>query len=257
MVTIDIEKQLSGHIFAYLLILTRMGAAFMFFPGIGEAFVNARIRLILAMTISFLVLPVLGPTLPAIPSQPAILTLLLIQEVTIGIFFGCVLRVLMNAVETAGTVISLQIGISNATILNPTLASQSALPSAFLGMMALVLIFITGLDRLLIQAIIDTYNIFPPGEFPSPGDMVETYSHMVTQSFTKGVELAGPFIIGGLLIYTALGLMQRLMQQVQLFLIIMPVQILGGFALFAATLAAMMGAWIRYFDNSLNLFLSP
>lgn len=257
MLTLDIDQQLSGHVFPFLLVLTRLGVAFMLFPGIGEAFVPTKIRMMLALAVSFVMFPALTPQLPPLPSGVPDLVLLIAREALIGVFFGSLLRLLMGAIETAGTMVGLQIGLSNATILNPALASQSALPSAFLSVAAVALVFLTGLDHLLLQSLVDSYRVFPAGAFPETGDVVESYSHMVTSSFKMGVELAAPFIIGGLLLYAALGFMQRLMQQVQLFLVVLPMQIFGGLILFMATLGAMLSVWLRYFDASLDQLLSP
>jgi flagellar biosynthetic protein FliR len=257
MLTVDISKQLSGNVFPFLLVLTRIGSAFMLFPGIGESFVPVRVRMMFALAISFIMCPVLMPLLPPMPPDIAGLGLLLAREVLIGLFFGCLLRLLMGVVETTGAMIGMQTGLSNAMILNPLLATQSALPSAFLSMAAVALVFITGLDHLLLQAMMDTYHVFPAGSFPEPGDVVEIYSRMVTRSFLMGVELAAPFLISGLILYSALGFMQRLMQQVQLFLVVMPVQILGGIMLFGATLAAILSVWLEYVDASLDHLLTP
>ncbi len=62
-------------------------------------------------------------------------------EVVIGLFFGTLLRMLISSLETAGTVIGMQTGLSNATILNPALAAQSTLPSAMLSVVGVTLHF--------------------------------------------------------------------------------------------------------------------
>lgn len=257
MLTLDIGKQLSGHVFPFLLITTRVGAAMMLFPGIGEAFVPSRIRILFAMAFSCVLYPVLMPHLPPQPNGIPELVLLIAKEALVGLFFGIILRLMMATLETAGSIISVQIGLSNAMILNPALASQSALTSAFLSMAGVALIFITGLDHMLLRAVADTYSIFPAGGEVIVGDVVETYSKMINQSFVVGTELAAPFLVSGLLLFVALGLMQRMMAQIQLFLVVMPLQIWGGLILFSVTLGLILTAWIHYFDDNLGNFINP
>ncbi|MDD5586749.1 MAG: flagellar biosynthetic protein FliR [Alphaproteobacteria bacterium] len=252
MVTINLDAQLSGHVFSFLLVFTRLGAALMLFPGLGEAFVPARVRLLMALFISFLLLPVLMPQLPALPASIPGLVKLVAIEALIGLYIGLLLRLLIMAVETAGAIVGVQTGLSNAMILNPALASQNPLPSAFLGTAGVTLLFITGLDHLLLRGLVNTYGLFPIGAPLLTGDMSEAYVRMVNKSFLVGIELAAPFLIGGLLLYVALGFMQRLVAQVQLFLVLIPVQICGGLFLFAVTLGSMMSAWLRFFDSSLT-----
>jgi len=251
MVTFNLEQQLTGHIFPFLLLFTRLGAVMMLFPGIGEAYVPARARLLFALGLCLLLLPVLMPQLPSMPGSIPDLGLLLASEVLIGVFAGSLLRLLMSVLETGGSIIAVQMGLSNAMILNPALATQSALPSAFLGSAAVTLLFLTGLDHLMLGGLVRLYDLFPAGGPVITGDIAQVFVKMFAKSFLVGVEIASPFLIVGLLMFVALGFMQRLVQQVQLFLVMLPLQILGGIFLFAVTVGVMLSVWLRFFDESL------
>jgi flagellar biosynthetic protein FliR len=249
--TLDLSAYLSGHVFQFMLVFTRLGAGLMMFPGIGESFVSPRIRLLFALSMTLILYPVLMSQLPEMPTDIPKLFALMAGEALIGVFFGAIMRLLINILETAGAVISIQTGLSNAMILNPTLAQQSALPSVFLGIAGVTALFSSGLDHLLLEALLRTYQLFPVGNFLPPGDIVQTYVRLITQSFAIGVQIAAPFLIIGLLLMVALGFMQRLMSQVQLFLIVVPVQILGGLLLIATTLAVTLQIWLRFFAESI------
>ncbi len=256
MTSLDLGAFLSGQVFAFLLVFARLSSAFMMFPGLGEAFVPARVRLMFALLFSFMMLPVLAPSLPPLPSQIPVLLALIAGEAFIGLFFGTVMRVLMDIVATMGAIVAMEIGLSNAMILNPALAGQSALPSAFLGVAALALLFATGLDHLVFRALVDTYKVFPVGGELFYGDVVKTYIGLVAKSFLVGVQLATPFIVGGLLLNVVLGVMQRMMPQIQLFLVMLPVQIMGGFFVFSVVVGAALGVWLKVYDDALgSLFI--
>jgi len=255
MTSLQLDKFLSGHVFAFLFLFARIGAVLMLMPGIGESYVSKRLRAMFALTVSFLLL---GPMLPHVPPPPSDipgLIRLLGFEVLVGLFFGSLLRLIMSTLETIGFVIALQTGLSNAVILNPALATQSPLPSAFMSVVGVTLVFTTGLDHYLLRGMMATYEVFPPGGVIAPGDMAQSFTHAVAGSFAAGVELAAPFMVIGLLMFVALGVMQRLMPQVQLFLVILPVQIWGGLLLLAITIGTMMTLWLRYFDQSVGGFL--
>lgn len=246
---VDLAAQLSGQVFPFMMIFCRIGAGMMMFPGIGEAFVTPRIRMLFSLALSFLLLPVLAPVIPAIPDHPGDMMRLIFIEILVGVFFGSVMRVMMGIVETAGAVIGMDIGLSNASILNPALATESALPAALLGTTALVLVFATGLDHLLFRALAGTYDIFPAGLTLPYGDLVQSFIGLVSRSFQVGIQLAAPLIVMGLLLYTAIGVMQRLMTQIQLFLIIIPVQIWGGLFVFAASIGLICSVWLSVYDD--------
>lgn len=255
---IDLAAQISGQIFPFMMIFCRLGSGMMLFPGIGEAFVTPRIRMLFALAFSFLLLPVLAPLIPVMPEHPGDLVRMMVIEIIVGIFFGMVTRLMMSIVETAGAIVGMDIGLSNASILNPSLATESALPAAFLSTAALVLVFATGLDHLLFRILVDTYHIFPAGLTLPYGDMVQSYIGIVSKAFTIGIQLALPLMIMGLLLYTAMGVMQRLMQQIQLFLVIIPVQIWGGLFVFSTCISIIFTVWLQVFDDTMaTLFLRP
>jgi len=252
----NLDTFLSGHAYAFVLIFCRFGSMMMLFPGIAENYVAARFRLMFAFSLSFLLLPVLMPRLPQMPTQIPTLAGLVFFEIAVGLFFGTFVRLIMGVLETTGTVIALQTGLSNATILNPALATQSTLPSALLSIIGVTLVFATGLDHMLLRSVMATYDLFPPGGDLMPGDMAQFMAHAMSSSFAIGVGLAMPFLIMGLLMFIALGMMQKLMPVVQLFLIVLPLQIWGGFFLVSVTLAGILTAWLRYFDASIDTFFT-
>jgi flagellar biosynthetic protein FliR len=254
MTTFHLDKFLSGHVFGFLFIFARLGSAIMLFPGIGEAYVSARIRLMFALSLSFLLMEPLIGRIPAPPEAIGDLFKLLSYEVLIGLFFGTMLRLIMSTLESAGAVVALQTGLSNATILNPSLAIQSTLASALLSVTGVTLIFVTGLDHMLFRSLIAIYDVFPPGGVIMPGDMAQTVIQMTNKSFVLGIELAMPFLVMGLLMFVALGIMQKLLPNIQLFLVALPVQVWGGIALLGITLAGMMTIWLEYFNSFFDTF---
>jgi flagellar biosynthetic protein FliR len=250
----NFADMLSGHVFGFLLLFSRIGAVMMLFPGVGEPYVPPRTRLLIAFMISFLLLEPMMPRLPPMPAQTAEMAMLVGAEIVIGLFFGTIIRLIMSALEAAGMIIGLQTGLSNATIINPAQATQSPLPAAFLSIVGLVLVFVTGVDHFLIRSMVALYDMFPVGGAFLPGDMAQSVIQMTNRTFAVGVELAAPFLIMGLLLYTALGVMQRLMPSVQLFMVSMPVQIWGGLAMFSLTIAGILTVWLRFFDQSMETF---
>ncbi len=251
---LSLETFLTGHVFAFMLLLSRIGAVLMLFPGIGEHYVPRRTRMVFASMLCFLLLGPMFASLPPMPAAPAEIARLVVYEIVIGLFFGTLIRLTMSALEAAGMIVGMQTGLSNATMMNPAMAVQSPLPSAFLSTAGLVLVFITGMDHFLIRTTIALYDKFPPGGAPMLGDMTETIMRVANQTFIMGIELSAPFLIMGLLLYTALGILQRLLPAVQLFMVILPLEIWGGLLMFSLTAAGILTIWLNYFDQSIGSF---
>jgi flagellar biosynthesis protein FliR len=243
--------------FPVLLVFARVGAALMLLPGIGDLYVPQRWRLLLAVALAGIVATVVGPSLPRLPSSPATLLALLFGEIVAGLFLGTVARLLLAALETAGQIVSLQLGLSAATVFNPAAAQQGAVTGAFLMMLGTLLVFLTDTHHLMIRAIVDSYALFTPGTTPAFGDFADAMSKLVASTFRLALELSAPLVVVGVVFYAALGLVSRLMPQLQVFFIVVPIQIIGGVFVFAITLAAVMRWFQHAFVDGMTPFVLP
>lgn len=253
----SLQQFLPDHLFAVFLIFCRVGATMMLLPGFGELYVPQRLRLLLALMLAGLVAPVIAPMIPAMPATAAELGVLVFGEVMIGVFVGTLARILVSALETAGMMISLQIGLSTATMFNP-MADQGAspLPSALYGMLGVVLIFLTDMDHLLLRATVESYGLFTPGALPPLGDLTEMVARFAAGSFRLAFEMAAPFIVLGIVFFTSLGIVARMVPQLQVLFIAQPLQILGGLVLFAVVLMSGMHWFLDAFVQQFA-FLAP
>src|SRR5947209_2156952 len=122
-----LAQLLPANIFAALLVFSRVGAALMLLPGFGDLYVPARWRLLLAAGLSLLLAAAMGPELPGLPDQAPELLRLLFTETVVGLFLGTIARMLLTALETAGGIISMQLGLSSAQVFNPAMQQQSVI----------------------------------------------------------------------------------------------------------------------------------
>ncbi|MGF1625634.1 MAG: flagellar biosynthetic protein FliR [Alphaproteobacteria bacterium] len=246
------------QLFAFLAVFTRLGAAMMFLPGFSETFVTVRSRLLLALAISFAATPLVAAEIPALPPDVGGLALFLAAEATIGVFIGILARVLFGALSTAGTIIAFQAGLSSAMLFDPSSNQQNAITGAILSMTGMVLLFVLNLHHAFIVGLVESYGLFPAGSVPEPGDMADTFAMMVAHSFALAMQIAAPFILLNTAINVAVGLLARLMPQLQVFFLILPVQI--GLSLIILALA-VAGAMLWFFQSfeaeTAGLFLLP
>lgn len=250
-----LENILTNQLFAFLLIFTRVGGAVMLMPGIGETYVVPRIRLFLAILIAMVLHPLLYKSMPAEPASTAVFATLILNEAMIGFFLGTMMRMLMLAIDFAGNAMSYHMSLANATIFNPSMQNQGAIISVFLTLAAVTIIFATNTHHLMLAGVVDSYNIFPAGQLPIIGDFADSIARLVQKSFAIGLQLAAPFIVVVMIFYIGLGLLSRLMPQLQIFFIAMPLQILLGLGLLAVTASAVMLWFITYFENQIETIL--
>ncbi|MGH1455661.1 MAG: flagellar biosynthetic protein FliR [Alphaproteobacteria bacterium] len=251
-----LETFLAGGVLAFMLTFTRVGTALMLMPGLGDTFIPQRVRLLLALGISFVLFPMLYKYMPAQTPATFQLIMLVISEAIIGLMIGTVARIFMVALDTAGMVISMQSGLANAQVFNPSLASQGSIIGAFLTVTGMVVLFSLNLHHMLIMGVVESYQMFPFGLMTDTGSMAELISQSVNASFKIGVKLAMPFMVMTLLIYVGMGVLSRLMPQIQVFMIVLPLQIWLSVLLIGITLMALFSNWAQDFENAIFFFFS-
>ncbi len=240
------------NIFAFLLIFLRFGVALMIMPGIGDTFVSPKIRLLFGVAVSFVLTPVLLTHLPAIPANNIALLMLMVSELVTGIFIGTVMRILISALDTAGTIVSVQAGLSTATMFNAQTHAETPIMSAVYSALGVTLIFATNMDHQMISAAANSYALFPVGAFPDVGSMSEVITRVTSLAFQVGVQITLPFIVVGLLLQLGLGVLSRLMPQLQIFFIALPVQIFLSLLLLMMTMSAGVLYWLDSYGNVLS-----
>lgn len=252
-----LEELLPAEIFAVLLIFVRVGSALMLLPGFGEPYVSPRLRLLLALTIALLIAPLIADGLPALPDSAALLVLLILGEVLVGVFLGTIARLFIAALTTTGMVIAYMSTMANALVNDPSAAQQGSIAGSFLAVTAVLLIFTLNLHHVMLMAVVDSYELFAPGQVPPIADFSDMVTRVVAKTFLLSVQLAAPFVGVGLIFFLGLGLLGRLMPQMQVFFVAMPVQIAAGLVVLAIALPAMLRWFIGGFEETLLPFVAP
>jgi len=241
-------------VFGYLLVMTRIASLILVVPVLGETAISPRIRFAMAFLIALVVYPVVAGTLPAIATSPFGLAYQILVEVLVGLFIGGCARLVMSAINVAGTIIAFQSGLAVAQGFDPTQGSQSAIIGTFLMSMATVLIFVTNLHHLLLAAIVHSFQQFPAGQIPSIGDFSDLAVNIMGASFKLAVQISAPFLVYGLVFYMGLGLLARLMPQLQVFFIAMPLNIMLSFLIFILVTGVGMTWFLDHFETIMMTF---
>ena len=251
----DLQTLTVLAIFQYFLLFCRLGATVMLMPGFGEVFVPANIRILLALFLTLVIFMPMQGRLPPMPQDLAGLAILVVAEVMTGLFIGSMMRLLMSVMHMAGMLIALQSGISSAIFFDPNQGTQGASVGVFLTMVALTLLFATDSHHMLLMGLLDSYDKFPVGHYPPIGDFSDFAARLLGDSFMLALMISGPVMVMGLFMYVAAGVMSRLMPSMQIFFIMMPIQILGCFFAMMLTLSACMLWYMRFFRESIASLL--
>jgi flagellar biosynthetic protein FliR len=232
---------------AFMLVFARIGAMVMLLPGLGETNIPVRIKLAIAVLLTLIILPLHRTAYQIDMQSMTALIVLMLREIVIGIVLGATARVTLSALQVAGAVIAQQMGLGFVTAVDPTQGQQGILIGNFLTLLGVTLLFATDTHHLVIAALNDSYNIFSPAETMASGDIASLATRAFAAAFKIGLQLSAPFLVFGLVFNIGLGVLARLMPQMQVYFVGVPLSIFAGFLVLALVIAAMMGTFLDYF----------
>jgi flagellar biosynthetic protein FliR len=237
----------------FMLVFARIGAMVMLMPGLGESNIPVRIKLAIALLLTLIILPLHRDAYHVNMDSLTQLLVLMVHEILIGIVLGATARVTLGALQVAGSVIAQQMGLGFATSVDPTTqGQQGVLIGNFLTLLGLTLLFATDSHYLVIAALNESYAVFSPGEMLPSGDVAALATRAFTAAFRIGMQLSAPFLVFGLVFNIGLGVLARLMPQMQVYFVGVPLAILAGFLIFAFVVSAMMGSFLDYFTGVMH-----
>jgi flagellar biosynthetic protein FliR len=231
----------------FMLVFARIGAMVMLMPGLGETNIPVRIKLSIALALTLIILPLHRGAYQVDMTSLTPLLVLMLHEIVIGIVLGATARVTLSALQVAGSVIAQQLGLGFVTAVDPTQGQQGLLIGNFLTILGITLLFATDSHHLVIAALNESYRIFSPGELMQSGDVAALATRAFAAAFKIGMQLAAPFLVFGLVFNIGLGVLARLMPQMQVYFVGVPLSIMIGFVILAVVLATMMGTFLDYF----------
>ncbi|MFN0022536.1 MAG: flagellar biosynthetic protein FliR [Parvularculaceae bacterium] len=253
----DILSGLPVEITILAAVFARVGAMMMTAPAFGDLTISPRVRLAAALGVTAALAPAVAGLYPTGAGEGGALALagLLLGETAAGLFLGLFARAIAAALNVAGEIIALQIGLSLAQIFDPTQDIQGAIVGGFLAILGATLIFATDAHHLLLAALRDSYSLMSPGAPLAVGDAADAMIGAIGAAFSMGVRLAAPFIVFGLVFYSGAGVLNRLMPQAQVFFMLLPANLVIGLMLLMLTTGLMMTAFLAEFETQLSAFL--
>lgn len=226
-----------------LIVFLRIGAAFAVLPGMGEQVIPARFRLLAALALTIAVLPSAGGQIDAPPPGLSGFLHALGTETLSGLFLGLGLRLLLIALQTAGSI------AAQSTSLSHLLGSAGTDPLPAIGhiltVSALALLMATGFHVKLAAYFILSYDLLPAMMLPNPAHIAGSGRQAVAASFSLAFGLAAPFMVLSVLYNLTLGVINKAMPQLMVAFVGAPVITLGSIVLLMFTAPVMLVTWVE------------
>jgi flagellar biosynthesis protein FliR len=237
------------------LLFARLGSVMMLAPGWGEQPAPASLRLGAAVLVTAALAPTLAGKAPAMPANILDGIPMLVSEIIIGLMLGGGARLMMSALQVAGATVGIASGLGFAQQIDPVASQPATIFSGFFSMLGVVLVMAAGLHRVMISAAADSYSVFPVGVLPPVGDASTFVINAVANAFRLGIQIAAPVLVFSLIFNISLGLVSRLIPQIQVFMIAMPLSVMLGLAVTALGLGGGLMVWLDEMERQVR-FLS-
>jgi flagellar biosynthetic protein FliR len=233
-----LQAWIATFFYPFFRILALCGSA----PLLGHKGVPQRVRIGLALLLTVLILPTLDPV-PAVTPLSAAGVLLLLQQLIIGFALGFTLQLVFAAVELAGEVIGLQMGLSFASFIDPTNSGQqSPVTGSFMTLLMMLVFLSVNGHLLLLAGLADSFHTLPPYHAALPALDFHAIAAAAGRLFADGLQLALPLVGTMLLVNLALGVLTRTAPQLNLFAVGFPITLIVGLLVMWLALPWMLPA---------------
>jgi flagellar biosynthetic protein FliR len=231
-----------------MIITARMIGLFSWMPGFGDLHIPFRMRMMIAVGVASAFAVTLN--VPNYPINSSYMIVMFISEYVTGTFLGFTLKICLSALETAGTIMSQSIGISNALVPNLVEHDQTSILSSFFTLSGVTFIFLFDLHHLILWGVYNSYELIPIGTLNILQDKALLITHNVNDAFAYALKFSMPFFIFGNIVYLGMGILNKLIPQIQVFFLSLPIQILLGLIILMFSVGFILTSFLDYVSQS-------
>jgi len=222
-----------------LLIFLRVGALIVLIPVFGDKLVPRPTKVGLAVLVSFLLYPIVSPSVEVISPEPVVFILLAAQEMLLAGIIALLANLIFSTVQFAGQVMSFQMGMSIANVFDPATSAQGAITAQLASILAMLLWLGSGAHHVFLLALSDSFSLLPIGHAWASGGW-DILNNAAAEMFVLALRLVAPVMLLLFFVNVALGLVSRAVPQIQVFFVSFPLTVGLGMLVFALSLPSII-----------------
>lgn len=231
----DIVAVLLNQTSFFLLIFARITGIFSVAPFLGSANIPGYAKAGLSLLLSYILFPAVYSAGVAIPDTVLAYAALAAGEFLLGLIFGFVSSLIMQAVQMAGHVLDMQIGFGIVNVFDPQFGQQVPLLGNFKYILALMVFLATNGHHVLLSALVASFKLVPVTGVVIPASLAGFIVDLVSGAFAIAFKITVPVLASLVLADVAFGILARTMPQMNIFVVGIPAKlIIGIFAMMMA-----------------------
>ena len=233
----------------FLLLTVRIGAIVLSLPLLDSRNLPAQLKVLLILMLGMALYPLVQTQQVVIPQRLGHLGLVVVSEMLIGLTIGFVAQLLFAGIQLGGEIISQQMGLSIATIFDPNTAHQVSLVTHFQYVLAMLMFLSSSAHHWFIIAMAESLQSIPLAGLNTSGAVLPVILTLLGKACVIAIQLAAPVSIALLLATLVLGVMARLVPQLNVFMLSFPATLGLGLVMLVLALPSVMGGIQRAFGQ--------
>lgn len=231
---------------AFLLIFSRVASVLWLLPVFSSRVVSVPFKAGVSLLIAYLLFDSMGVD-RSFSSDPYFLFLFVMKEVFIGLSIGFFVRVLFTAVNVAGEIISIQSGFSFARFMDPLSMTQVTVIEQLKNLLAMMLFLAMDAHHILVRAIVASFREVPIGSVTIHQSFFQYLITVSGRIFVTGFKIGAPIIVTLMFVEIALGMLSRMIPQINIFIEGVPLKILVTVIMFSFSLSVIVPVIVNMF----------
>lgn len=244
------EAWLAAFFWPFFRILALVATA----PFFGARGIPTSTKIGFAFLLTIMVAPVLPP-MPSVAPASAYGLFILGQQLMIGFAMGLALRIIFTAVEMAGHIVGLQMGLGFATFFDPQNSAQIPVLGQFLGLIAMLLFLAINGHLMVVGALVESFHVLPIGLHALGSQGWHTLASWGSEIFRSGVLIALPALAVLMMTNLALAVLTRAAPQLNIFAVGFPLTLAIGFVVLAMSMAYLLPVFSAMVETAVNTML--
>lgn len=225
---LGLETTFTQVLLAFALLMARVMPPVVLTPFLGGESVPQEVKLGLGVMLGMILYPALITQVRDIPVSALLFIALMLKEIFIGLSIAFVIGMIFDAANSAGTLLDTLSGTNQAQLMIPSMGQQASLFANLQAQMAVVIFLSLGGHHIVIQTFGDSLAMIPLDQYPrfSHGTwpFFETMLRIFGDLIRIALALASPVLLATFLVDLALGMINRVAPQVQVFFVAMQIK---------------------------------
>ena len=234
-----------NNIQIFFLIFLRIASISMSMPLFESSNVPMIFKIGLAFTISIAIYPIVPKFSNIIDMEICDFIVGAIGEVILGLIIGYSIRLVFTGIQLGGQTAGNQMGFGLSRVIDPVSGSEANAISQFYNLTAILIFFAINAHHIFLKGIVESFRIVPILNFNFSGPIMLYIIKLFSGMFIIAVKIGSPLIVALLLTSVSLGLVARTVPQMNIFIVALPIKILGGIIFLGFCIP-----YIRYFIDS-------